>query len=40
LGALLADTRTPAHPGLGHSSDPVLAQRLALEQSRYEGPPG
>ena len=41
FGALLADTpHTRPIPVSGHSSDPVLAQRLALEQSRYEGPTG
>ena len=41
FGALLADTpHTRPIPVSGHSSDPVLAERLELEQSRYEGPTG
>lgn len=41
LGALLADTpHTRPIPVTGHASDPELAKRLELEQSRYEGPTG
>ena len=40
-GALLADTpHTRPIPVTGHASDSELAQRLELEQSRYEGPTG
>ena len=41
LGALLADSpHTRPVPVSGTSSDPVLAARLGLEGSRYEGPTG
>ena len=41
LGALLADSpHTRPVPVSGTSSDPVLASRLGLEHSRYEGPTG
>ena len=41
LGALLADSpHTRPVPVSGTSSDPVLAARLGLEHSRYEGPTG
>ncbi len=41
LGALLADTpHTRPVPVTGSVSDPVLGDRLGLEQSRYEGPTG
>jgi proteasome assembly chaperone (PAC2) family protein len=41
LGALLADSpHTRPVPVSGTSSDPVLATRLGLEGSRYEGPTG
>ena len=41
LGALLADSpHTRPVPVSGTSSDPVLAGRLGLEPSRYEGPTG
>ena len=41
LGALLADSpHTRPVPVSGTSSDPVLAARLGLEGSRYDGPTG
>ncbi|MCW2543999.1 MAG: hypothetical protein JWM40_1551, partial [Frankiales bacterium] len=41
LGALLADSpHTRPVPVSGTSSDPVLAARLGLEHSKYEGPTG
>jgi len=41
LGALLADTpHTRPVPVTGTSSDPQVAERMGLEQSRYEGPTG
>ncbi|MDQ3422599.1 MAG: PAC2 family protein [Actinomycetota bacterium] len=41
LGALLADVpHTRPVPVSGTSTDPALAQRLHLEESRYEGPTG
>ncbi|MGH3496782.1 MAG: PAC2 family protein [Nocardioidaceae bacterium] len=41
LGALLADTpHTRPIPVSGTSNDVALAERLSLEQSRYEGPTG
>ncbi len=41
LGALLADTpHTRPIPVTGTASEPALADRLDLDQSRYEGPTG
>ncbi|MDP9823033.1 PAC2 family protein [Nocardioides massiliensis] len=41
LGALLADTpHTRPIPVTGTASEPELADRLKLDQSRYEGPTG
>ncbi|MBD1270429.1 PAC2 family protein [Aeromicrobium tamlense] len=41
LGALLADTpHTRPVPVTGSTNDPVLMERLSLDQSRYSGPIG